>query len=170
MTLAPYQAVTDFSAFDHVDIDVDMNDMPAYSTGVTEVSTDFTVITVEMTTDFTITNAAGKQLIYKDGRRSGDMAVYNSIATTSGEEVASSVILYVEASDSFTFEPVSDKSEVALSIHNDVGYASVNCKNVESIVINEENRMFLNGDDIEYEILYDNGTNDIEVISNSDVK
>lgn len=157
--------ITDFTMFDMIDIDNDRNVEPFYGAGELQQG-EVAILTAELSGNFAITNAEGATLLCEGTSLSGDMEVITSNIIYNGPDVPAQIMICVKESDRFSYKALSENMDTSISICNDVGYASVVATNVEKIQIDEENRMHLTGNEMVYQMVYDDSDKEqLEVIT-----
>ena len=143
--------LTDFSSLDKIDIDGPNNDMIINST-IDTYQNNNAEIRIPSDSIFTIENKEGKILTYNNGTVTGTMEVISSRmivnSTVDGEPAPATIVFEVPNSASFVLDSEADIYSFSLLSPN--VYTSVDASGVSSVVVAEDEGLYIIGDVIEY--------------------
>lgn len=110
-------------------------------------------IKIDAVGEVTVKNAEGEELVVKDGETEGTMQVKNVSfvcnSDSEGNPAAATIVIDVENSKSFTFTSTDNNMNVAVCSPGI--FADVNSVNADSVKIEENEGIFVSGDNIDVE-------------------
>ena len=112
-------------------------------------SEEYDIIKILGSGDFTVTNSDGETLSYNNGDLSGNMEIINSDFCDSGEDNAPEYVFTVNKSDRYTFE--TGDSQTKCTVKSGETFISANAYNADSVVIDKNQGININGSNITYD-------------------
>lgn len=151
-----FNFITNFDTYDQIDIDGANNVYRAPAKIDSEVQSTEELpsrIKIDAVGEVTVKNAEGEELVVKDGENEGTMQVKNVSfvcnSDSEGNPAAATIVIDVENSKSFTFTSTDNNMNVAVCSPGI--FADVNSVNADSVKIEENEGIFVSGDNIDVE-------------------
>lgn len=151
-----FNFLTNFDTYDQIDIDGANNVYRAPAKIDSEVQSTEELpsrIKIDAVGEVTVKNAEGEELVVKDGETEGTMQVKNVSfvcnSDSEGNPAAATIVIDVENSKSFTFTSTDNNMNVAVCSPGI--FADVNSVNADSVKIEENEGIFVSGDNIDVE-------------------
>lgn len=151
-----FNFITNFDTYDQIDIDGANNVYRAPAKIDSEVQSTEELpsrIKIDAVGEVTVKNAEGEELVVKDGETEGTMQVKNVSfvcnSDSEGNPAAATIVIDVENSKSFTFTSTDNNMNVAVCSPGI--FADVNSVNADSVKIEENEGIFVSGDNIDVE-------------------
>lgn len=124
-----------------------------------ETEVEFAEIYFEFDSAFELVNSSGQSLVYGNGEFSGDMPIHEMYFTMGGAGTSLRSIK-VDASDKYSYYPDNAESYFAVKTVND--YIRIEEEGAESITVESDGTVLVEGSDIKYNICKHIGTEDID--------
>ena len=131
--------ITNFDVYDLMDINAEEYDQPTYGGPATEKVLE--IFLVELSGDFRLTNAEGKVVVCNDMQLSGDLNVVSYNLIYNGPDQYAQMVICVEGSEGYCYEPLTEGMTTKLSLYNVLGSASVVGENIQKAYIDSENNV-----------------------------
>ena len=151
-----FNFITNFDTYDQIDIDGANNVYRAPAKIDSEVQSTEELpsrIKIDAVGEVTVKNAEGEELVVKDGETEGTMQVKNVSfvcnSDSEGNPAAATIVIDVENSKSFTFTSTDNNMNVAVCSPGI--FADVNSVNADSVKIEENEGIFVSGDNMDVE-------------------
>lgn len=158
--------IADFSGFDKIDIDGSNNQISYFNSSATPKSIN-TTLYFPASDGITIRNENGETLTYDDGVLSGTIEIISekliSNSTMSGEADIGTIM--VQVAEGERFEVVSNSENVDISFLTKKTFASATATNAEQVVFDENQGVYIYGENVEYDISLTSNMNNTDMIS-----
>ncbi len=158
--------IADFSGFDKIDID-GSNNQRSYLNNITNFKSINTTLYFPAYDGITIQNENGETLTYNNGVLLGSMKILSekmiANSTVSGEDDVATII--VEVADGEKFEVISNSENIYVSFLTRKTFASVSAINAENIVFDQNQGVYIYGENVNYDISLTSNMNNTDMIS-----
>ncbi len=167
ITLAELAAKSIFpkDEYKNVDIDGETNVDSGYSYAASQVkakeeysaepffSEPCSVLEIKLAGNYTIWNSENQYLSWNESGLNGTMPILDSVMIANGESAPAEMLLYVPASENFTFETKSSE-KVWFSVSDSLRYARISGSGLEKAVLKADGVIELEGEQLDFGAAY----------------